>query len=356
MKRLMHKYLRVLALSLALLLLPLAACTTVPAPAAPDAASATEAPATEAEEATPAEESAASFPTEDINIMAPAAPGGGWDQTARALQTALAASTGQNVQVYNVEGAGGTVGLAQFVNDAAGDPHQLMVSGLVMVGAIQTNQSPVTLDQVTPVASLTAEWEAIVVPAESEYESMEQLVEAFKADPTSISWGGGSAGGTDHILVGLIAQQAGVDPSQINYIAHSGGGEALAAILSGAVTAGVSGVSEFRDQVDAGAMRWLAISSDAPMEGVDSPTLQDAGIDIVLANWRGLFAPGDLSDEQRAAVNEMITAMHETPEWQEALATNAWQDFFQVGDDFDAYLQEEIVRIEGVLRDIGLIQ
>jgi putative tricarboxylic transport membrane protein len=248
------------------------------------------------------------------------------------------------------------VGLAQFVNDAAGDPHQLMVSGLVMVGAIQTNQSPVTLDQVTPVASLTAEWEAIVVPAESEYESMEQLVEAFKADPTSISWGGGSAGGTDHILVGLIAQQAGVDPSQINYIAHSGGGEALAAILSGAVTAGVSGVSEFRDQVEAGTMRWLAISSDAPVEGLDAPTLQDTGIDIVLANWRGVFAPGELSEEERAAVNDMISAMHETPEWQEALESNGWQDFFQVGDEFAAYLQEEIVRIEGVLRDIGLTQ
>jgi putative tricarboxylic transport membrane protein len=370
MKR-MRGHSGIVALSLALILLLLAACTAVPAPAADtgDSEAATEAPAAEgdagadAEEATPAAEeessteaSSTGFPTEDVNIMAPAAPGGGWDQTARAMQTALAASTGQNVQVYNVPGAGGTVGLAQFVNDAAGDPHQLMVGGLVMVGAIETNQSPVTLEQVTPVAALTAEWEAIVVPANSEYETMEQLVEAFQADPTSISWGGGSAGGTDHILVGLIAQQAGVDPSQINYIAHSGGGEALSAILSGAVTAGVSGVGEFRDQVDSGAMRWLAVSSDAPVEGIDSPTLQDAGIDIVLPNWRGVFAPGDLTDEQRTAVFDMISAMHETAEWQDALAANGWEDFFLVGDEFATFMQEEISRIQGVLSDIGLTQ
>lgn len=348
----------ILALGMALLLV-FGACTTVPAPTAPGDAAATEAPAdTEGEEATPAaeEESGAAFPTEDINIMAPAAPGGGWDQTARAMQTALAATTDVNVQVYNVPGAGGTVGLAQFVNDAAGDPHQLMVGGLVMVGAIQTNQSPVTLEQVTPVAALTAEWEAIVVPADSEYETLEQLIEAFQADPTSISWGGGSAGGTDHILVGLIAQEAGVDPSQINYIAHSGGGEALAAILSGAVTAGVSGVNEFRDQVEAGAMRWLAVSSDAPIEGIDAPTLQDAGVDIVLPNWRGVFGPPDLSEEQQAAVFELITAMHDSAEWQEALETNGWQDFFLVGDEFATFMEEEISRIEGVLRDIGLTQ
>jgi putative tricarboxylic transport membrane protein len=288
--------------------------------------------------------------------MAPAAPGGGWDQTARAMQTALAATTGQNVQVYNVAGAGGTVGLAQFVNDHASDPHQLMVGGLVMVGAILTNQSPVTLDQVTPVASLTTEWEAIVVPADSQYETLEQLIDAFKADPTSISWGGGSAGGTDHILVGLIAQAAEVDPAQINYVAHSGGGEALAAILSGAVTAGVSGVSEFRDQVEAGALRWLAVSSEAPIEGLDAPTITDAGYDVVLANWRGVFAAPQLADDQRTAVVEAVTAMHDSAEWQEALAANGWEDFFQTGDEFAAFLADEQGRVNTTLVDIGLVQ
>jgi putative tricarboxylic transport membrane protein len=356
----MHTTQRRLALILMLFCTLLAGCTGMPGPGAAPEATAAPADETAAEATAPAEEEAAAgesaYPTEPINIMAPAAPGGGWDQTARAMQTALAATTGQNVQVYNVAGAGGTVGLAQFVNDHAGDPHQLMVGGLVMVGAILTNQSPVTLDQVTPLASLTTEWEGIVVPADSQYETLQQLIDAFKADPTSISWGGGSAGGTDHILVGLIAQAAEVDPAQINYVAHSGGGEALAAILSGAVTAGVSGVSEFRDQVEAGALRWLAVSGDAPIEGIDAPTITDAGYEVVLANWRGVFAAPQLADEQRTAVIAVMTAMHDSAEWQEALAANGWEDFFQAGDEFATFLADEQARVQTILVDIGLVQ
>ena len=185
--------------------------------------------------------------------MAPAAPGGGWDQTARSMQTALQdEGISGSVQVTNVPGAGGTIGLAQFVNQANGDPTQLIVGGYVMVGAILTNESPVTLDQVTPIARLTGEYEAIVVPAASDIKDMAGLVAKLKADPGSVSWGGGSAGGTDHIAAGLIAKAAGVDPTKVNYIAFSGGGEALAAILGGQVTVGISGYGEFESQIEAG--------------------------------------------------------------------------------------------------------
>ncbi|HEY0604926.1 MAG TPA: tripartite tricarboxylate transporter substrate binding protein [Herpetosiphonaceae bacterium] len=298
----------------------------------------------------------ANFPTEALNILAPAAPGGGWDQTARAMQGALQKSTGQNVQVYNVPGAGGTVGLAQFVNEHKGNPHQMMVAGLVMVGAIQTNNAPVTLDQVTPLAALTAEAEGIVVPTSSKYQKLEDLVADFKANPTSISWGGGSAGGTDHILVGLIAKAAGVDPTQINYVAHSGGGEALAAILSGAVTAGVSGVSEFREQAAAGKLRFLAVSSEEKVEGIDAPTIKEAGLDVALENWRAVWGPAELSAEQRAAAVAAIEKMHGTDEWKQALEQNGWDDFFKAGDEFSSYLTSERSRVEGILRDIGLVQ
>ena len=337
----------------------LAACapasTPTEAPAAPATEAPTEAAATEPATEAPAEPAIA-YPTEAINIMAPASPGGGWDSTARAMQPILASVTGQTVQVYNVAGAGGTVGLAQFVGEAKGNPHELMVGGLVMVGAIQTNKSPVNLSQVTPIARLTAEAEAIVVPAASEYENLQQLIDAFKADPTSISWGGGSAGGTDHILVGLIAKEVGVDPAKINYIAHSGGGEATAAILSGAVTAGVSGVSEFADQVEAGAMRVLAVSSEERLDGVDAPTIKEAGVNVALINWRAVFAAGDLTTEQRDAVVAVIQNMHDGPEWQQVLATNGWSDFYLAGDEFATFLNDEMARVEGVLRDIGLVQ
>jgi putative tricarboxylic transport membrane protein len=296
------------------------------------------------------------YPERDVELMAPADPGGGWDQTARAMQSALTDSgvVEENVEVYNVGGAGGTIGLAQFVSDEAGDPHQLMVMGLVMLGAIHTNDSPVDLSQTTPIASLTTEWEAIVVPAESEYQTLEQLVEAFRADPGSISWAGGSAGSTDQVLIGLLAQEVGVDPAEVNYIAHSGGGEANAAILSGSVTAGVSGLGEVIDQVEAGQMRLLAVSSDEPIEGVDAPTIVESGYDITVPNWRGVVAPPDISDEDREGIIGMIERMHGTTEWQETLEANDWTDFLQTGDEYAAFLEEENQRVEGVLREMGL--
>ena len=299
-------------------------------------------------------EATADYPSEDLQVMAPADPGGGWDSTARAMQPVLEEVGGVGVEVYNVGGAAGTIGLAQFAEETTGDPHQLMVMGLVMVGGIVTNESQVTLDDVTPIASLTSEQEAIVVPTDSEYETLEQLVEAWTADPTSISWGGGSAGGTDHILVGLLAKEAGIDPAGINYVAHSGGGEAINAILSGAVTAGVSGVSEFADQVDAGEMRFLAVSGESAPEGVDSPTISDAGFDVVLENWRGVMGAPDLSDADREAVVGLITEMHDSEAWQAALEENGWSDFFQAGEEFATFLGEERTRVEGVLAEIGL--
>src|ERR687889_1532592 len=196
------------------------------------------------------------FTDTPIEIMAPAAPGGGWDTTAREMQRVLQEEgIAPTVEVYNVEGAGGTVGIAQLINDEAGNDHQLMMMGLVMIGAIATNASPVTLEQTTQISSLTAEFEVIVVPANSEYQTLDDLIAAFQADPTAVSWGGGSAGGTDHILVGLIAQAVGVDPTKVNYIAHSGGGEAMASILGGHVTAGVNGVAELMPQIEAGKHR-----------------------------------------------------------------------------------------------------
>jgi putative tricarboxylic transport membrane protein len=284
--------------------------------------------------------------------MAPADPGGGWDSTARAMQPVLEEVGGVTAEVYNVGGAGGTIGLAQFAEETSGDPHQLMVMGLVMVGGILTNDSQVTLDDVTPIAALTTEQEGIVVAADSEYQTLEDLVAAWQDDPTAISWGGGSAGGTDHILVGLLAQAAGVDPSGINYVPASGGGEALD--LIGDVSALVSGVSEFADQVEAGELRWLAVSGESAPEGVDAPTIAESGFDVVLENWRGVMGAPDLSDEDREAVIGLITEMHDSEAWQAALEENGWTDFFMAGEEFETFLADEKTRVEAVLAEIGL--
>jgi len=338
------------------LVLVLAGCTAEDGGTGGNGAGATDGGAAPTETEGDGGEATSGYPSEDIQIMAPADPGGGWDSTARAMQPVLEEVGGVGVEVYNVGGAAGTIGLAQFAEEAVGDPHQLMVMGLVMVGGIVTNDSQVTLEDVTPIASLTSEQEAIVVPADSEYETLEDLVAAWQEDPTSISWGGGSAGGTDHILVGLLAQEAGVDAGSINYVAHSGGGEAVNAILSGAVTAGVSGVSEFTEQVEAGEMRWLAVSGEEPPEGIDAPTITEAGYDVVLENWRGVMGAPELSDADRQAVVDLITEMRDSDAWQQALEENGWTDFFMAGDEFASFLDEERTRVEGVLAEIGLTE
>lgn len=310
------------------------------------------------------------FTDTPIEIMAPAAPGGGWDTTAREMQRVMQEEgIAPTVEVFNVEGAGGTVGIAQLVNDERGNDHQLMMMGLVMIGAIATNASPVTLADTTPISRLTAEYEVIVVPADSPYQTLGDLVAAFQADPTAISWGGGSAGGTDHILVGLIAQAAGVDATQINYIPFSGGGEALAAILGSQVTAGVSGIGEWLEQIQSGELRALAVSGSSaignatPQAGAATPaamaaiapTLRDQGIDVELANWRGVVAPPDLSPEGRQCLIALVEQLVASQGWQQTRDKYGWQDFALSGDEFGTFLQDENGRITEILKQLGLI-
>ncbi|MCO5064127.1 MAG: tripartite tricarboxylate transporter substrate binding protein [Rhizobiaceae bacterium] len=293
----------------------------------------------------------------DYKIMAPAAPGGGWDQTARSMQSALQdESISGSVQVTNVPGAGGTIGLAQFVNQTNGDPTQLIVGGYVMVGAILTNNSPVTLDQVTPIARLTGEYEAIVVPAASDIKDMAGLVEKLKADPGSVSWGGGSAGGTDHITAGLIAKAAGVDPTKVNYIAFSGGGEALAAILGNQVTVGISGYGEFAEQVKAGTLRVIGISSDERVPGIDAPTFKEGGVDVSIQNWRMVAAAPGITDEQKAAITADIEKMNASATWQKTLADKGWANTWLAGDAFADQLKKDVASTTDILKDIGLVK
>jgi putative tricarboxylic transport membrane protein len=294
---------------------------------------------------------------DELTIMAPAAPGGGWDQTARSMQQALTeAGLVSNVQVVNVPGAGGTVGIAQFVNDSAGDPKNLIVGGYVMVGAIIANKSPVTLAEVTPVARLTGEYEGIVVPASSDIQTIGDLVEKLKADPGAVSWAGGSAGGVDHIVVGQIAVAAGVDPTKINYIPFSGGGEALAAILGGQVTAGVSGTGEWQSQIQAGELRLLAVTSAERLEGFDAPTLKESGIDVETQNWRMVAAPPGISDADKAMLVDTIEKMVNSEQWQAILAQKGWINTFLAGADFEAYLGGEVEKTTTVLTQLGIAQ
>jgi putative tricarboxylic transport membrane protein len=292
-----------------------------------------------------------------LEILVPAAPGGGWDQTGRAMQNALQEENlASGIQVVNIPGAGGTIGLAQFVSSKEGQGNALMTGGLVMLGAILTNQSPVTLEQVTPIARLTGEYEVIVVPASSELRTLDDLIAQFKQEPQSVSWGGGSAGGTDHMLVGLIAKATGVDPAGINYVPFSGGGEALASILGGHVTAGVSGYQEFAGQIETGNLRALAISSAERLEGIDIPTLKEQGVDVELTNWRAVFAPPGISDADKQALTDAVAKMVESKAWQSTLKDRAWLNLYLPPDEFARFLQQDSQQVATVLKDIGLVQ
>jgi len=288
-----------------------------------------------------------------LKMLIPANPGGGWDQTGRNLATAMqAAKVVQSVQFENKGGAAGTIGLAQFINAARGDPGALMVGGMVMVGGIILNKAPVDLSMVTPIARLTSEYEVVVVPAASPHKSIGDLVNAFKADPGKVSWGGGSAGGTDHILVGLIAKAVGADAAKINYIPFKGGGEAIAAIIGGHVSAGVSGLGEFAEQIKAGRMRALAVSSPQRIDGI--PTLKDQGIDVVLGNWRGVFGAPGITTAQRDALVAAVKAATESQSWKDTLAKLGWDAWYLGGDDYKKFLDEDVKRIGAIIDSLGL--
>ncbi len=286
-----------------------------------------------------------------LTLIAPAAPGGGWDQTARAMQHALQAEgIVRVVEVENIAGAAGTIGLAHFVSNYQGRDDTVLVTGLVMLAAILWNDSPATLAGVTPLAGLTGEPEVIAVPAGSPHRDMASLLTSLRANPAGVSWGGGSAGGTDHLLAGLILASAGVEPGLVNYIAFSGGGEGVTALLGGNVTAGVNGYSEAAAHIESGRLRALAISTSARVPGIDVPTLREQGIDIDMINWRAVVAAPGLSLAQRDRLISVISRMVRSPTWQRTLSDRDWTDMYLAGDAFDAFLWSERARVDRIVK------
>ncbi|MBG6085122.1 Bug family tripartite tricarboxylate transporter substrate binding protein [Zhihengliuella flava] len=287
-------------------------------------------------------------------LMAPASPGGGWDGFAReALQAIKSDGISNNVQVVNVPGAGGTIGLGQFAQ-MEGRSDMLMVTGGVMIGAIELANSQTTLEDVEPIARLSDDYSVIVVPADSEFETLQDFVDAWKQDPGGTAIGGGSLGGIDHLLMGMAAEDVGIDPQDVNYIPYSGGGEAITSVMSGTTAASVSGYNELSDQIEKGTLRALAISSEERLPGVDVPTFKEAGVDAAMANWRGYVAAPGITEEEKAELVDIVTEFHATDHWKDAVERNNWTDSFMVGEEFEAFLAEEIVTTKELVEGLGL--
>lgn len=291
---------------------------------------------------------------DQLRIIAPAAPGGGWDQTARVMQQVVQ-QTGlaRTVSVENIPGAAGLIGLARFIGAERGNGDAVMVNGLIMLGAIVTQKSDLTFANVTPIARLTGEYEVLTVPASSPFRTLEDFVRAFRERPEAISWGGGSAGGSDQILAGLIADAVGVAPRRVNYIAFSGGGESLSAILGGQVSVGINGLAEFAPQIEAGTVRALAISSGERLQGLDIPTLREQGVDVEFENWRSVVGPPGLSAADRQRMEGAVASLVASAEWQAALAKYRWIDRYLAGPEFTRFVASEERRVQNILTQFG---
>ncbi|KAA0120772.1 tripartite tricarboxylate transporter substrate binding protein [Mycolicibacterium sp. P9-22] len=291
-----------------------------------------------------------------LRMMVPNSPGGGYDLTARTAVKIMEDDdlTGR-VEVFNVIGAGGTVAMARLMNERGNDD-LMMTMGLGVVGATYTNGSDIKASDATAIAKLIEDPGALFVPADSPFRTVQDLVAAWKADPSKITIGGGSSpGGPDHLFPMELAKAVGVEPKSVNFITYDGGGDLLTALLGKKITVGTSSPGELIDQIEAGQLRVLGVSSAERVEGVDAPTLKEAGIDLTFANWRGVLAPPGISDSARQTMVTLLEKLHSTQGWKDALVKNGWTDAFVTGAEFEQFLKDQDNRVSTTLTELGLL-
>lgn len=298
----------------------------------------------------------------DLAMWIPNSPGGGYDQTGRAAVGVMEAEdiTGGTFEVTNILGAGGSVALSRLMGQE-GDEHLLMTVGLGVVGSSYSFAQEFSLSDATPIAQLIEDQEAVLVPADSPFRTIDDFVEAWQADPGGIVVGGGSSpGGPDHLFPMQLAAALDIEPSQVQerYVPYDGGGPLTSALLGEKIDVGFSGLGEFEGQIEAGELRALAVSGEERLPGDvlgTVPTLVESGIDLVFTNWRGLVAPPGISEERQAELIAYVEEMHASEEWQEALVRNGWIDALITGDEFGEFLQEQDARVAQTLEEVGLL-
>lgn len=291
-----------------------------------------------------------------LRMMVPNSPGGGYDLTARTAVKIMQDDhiTGR-IEVFNVIGAGGTVAMARLMNERGNDD-LMMTMGLGVVGATYTNGSKIKASDATALAKLIEDPGAIFVPADSPFKTVQDFVAAWKADPAKVTIGGGSSpGGPDHLFPMEVARTVGIDPKSVNFVTYDGGGDLLTALLGKKVTVGTSSPGELIDQIEAGQLRVLAVSSEQRVEGIDAPTLKESGIDMTFANWRGVLAPPGISDAAKQSMIKVLEKLHGTDGWKEALVKNGWTDAFVTGAAFEQFLKDQDNRVSTTLTELGLL-
>ncbi|GGE50504.1 hypothetical protein GCM10007276_29440 [Agaricicola taiwanensis] len=295
---------------------------------------------------------------EPADVMAPGGPGGGYDAMARLPFQAMreAGIFTDGAQFTNRGGAGGTIGLAEFVNKNEGNDNAVMSMGAILIGGILINNSPITLDDTVPLVRLISDTGAIAVPPDSDIKTPQDLAAALKENIGAVPIGGGSAGGVDHIAAALLVKAAGGDVAKLNYIPYPSGADVVTNLAGAKIKVGISGISEFKPLAEAGRIRIIAVTGEERIEGIDAPTLKEAGLDVVVSNWRGIIGAPDMSDEGRKMWLDRFAKMHESEAWKKILTQQGWEDAYLAGDDFVSFLEEEAERQEEILKSVGLVK
>ncbi|MEY3560912.1 MAG: hypothetical protein RL068_64 [Actinomycetota bacterium] len=297
------------------------------------------------------------FPTiKEMDLYMAGGAGGGYDTFGRELMRSMRAEGTllSDATFRNISGAGGTTGLSAFLVNEKGKSGKGLVTGFAMVGGVASTKVPFDTSDAVAAARMMGEWEVVVVPAESSYKTLADLVADIKAKKATLPIAGGNLGGIDHYTAVLIYEALGLSIKDLNYVVYSGGAQVTAALLNGSSKAGISGYGEFKDQIAAGTLRILGISSASKVPGINAETLKSQKVDVVAGNWRGLMLP---KGTPVAARNQVIRALDVTRQgttWKAVMKTQVWANNWLAGDAYKTWLSNQEASILNIYRELGL--
>ena len=291
----------------------------------------------------------------NLTLIAPAGAGGGWDGFARETQQAMRVNAlAGNAQVVNIPGAGGTIGLGKF-STMHGRADTILATGTAMVGGIALNESPVGFDDTTLLARVAEDYDVLIAAADAPYDTVDDVVSAWKRDPKGFVWTGGSAGSVDHLTIAQLALLGGISAADITYIPKSGGGEAIQTLLSGTTDFASCGFNEVSDQIEAGRVKAIGVAAPERVKGFeDVPTMSEQGYEVTLTNWRGWLGTPGITDDESAQLLEILQKTRDSAAWKDALERNKWTDVWLTGQEFAEFVEEDTSRVEKLLKELGL--
>lgn len=296
---------------------------------------------------------------EKIHFVVPGGAGGGWDMTARGTGDVLMKEGLVNkVSFQNISGGGGGKAIAHMIETAAHQQDTLMVNSTPIVIRSLTGIFPQSFRDLTPVATIIADYGAIVVAGDSKYKNWAQVVADFKENPRKVKIAGGSARGSmDHLVIAAAFKGEGFDPRSVRYIAYDAGAKAMAAVLSGETPLLSTGLGEVLEMSKSGVLRILAITAPERLAAApEVPTLTEMGNNTVFANWRGFFASPGISKEKVAAWNKVFAKMYTTDRWAIVRDRNGWIDNYKPDQEFYTFLEQQELQMGDLMRELGFLK